>query len=165
MNFKKIFIILSGFQLTWLSCIFGQYFSIPLLGVFIGILYLLFFFYLNKDRKNTLKIIIFISLIGCIFDNLLSFFGIFVINSKYTLIYIPIWLIILWLCFSSLFVEVFLFLKNRPIISFLLGFFLVPPTYYVGIVLNIANSSSLITAMSLMAFFWGLLFFFYSKFK
>ena len=44
MNRSKVFLTLTGYQLTWLACVFGEnYFSQPFLGLYIGIPYLLIF--------------------------------------------------------------------------------------------------------------------------
>ena len=42
-NFKNIFLILSGFQITWLSCIFGEIYKLSYLGLIIGSIYLIIY--------------------------------------------------------------------------------------------------------------------------
>ena len=39
-NAKNIFLTLLGYQLTWIFCIFGEYYNIPLAGLIMGILIL-----------------------------------------------------------------------------------------------------------------------------
>lgn len=164
MNFKQIFLTLSGFQLTWLFCIFGEYYGSPLLGFIIGILYLSIFFYFNKNKFYAFKICLIFSLIGYFFDSMLGFFEIFIIKSKISVGYLPIWFLVLWPSFTTLFVDLLLFLKNRIFLAFFMGTFLAPPTYYIGIPLGIAESNNLILSMIFMAFFWGLFLIFYTFF-
>ena len=159
---KNIFLTLLGFQLTWIFCVFGEYYSMPLSGLFMGILYLAIFFYSINYRLRALKICLIFSSIGYLFDSILGFSELFTIESKITVGYLPIWFLILWPSFSTLFVTILSFLKDRPILAFLLGSLFAPPTYYFGIPLGIAKSSNLIFAMIVMAIFWGLLLMLYS---
>ena len=76
--------------------------------------------------------------------------------------YLPIWFIVLWPAFSTLFVNVLYFLKNIPIIAFLIGSTIAPPTYYFGIPLGIARSDNILFALFIMMLFWGLFLTFYS---
>ena len=161
---KKNVITLTGFQLAWLFCVFGEYYNHSLLGIVAGFFYLLFFFYLNNNRLRALKICIIFSLIGYIFDSILSFNKIFLINSNITFGYLPIWFLVLWPSFTTLFVDLLVFLRNHIYVAFLMGSLLVPPTYYLGIPLGLAESNNLLLAMIIMMFFWGFFLSFYSFF-
>ena len=117
------------------------------------------------ERPNGLKISrkpTPLGVLGIIFDSFLSYSGLYVINSSFMFGFIPIWLVVLWISFSTLFVDILIFLKKRRFISFLAGFLLVPPTYYVGIALNIAKSNNLFLTILTMAIFWGTLLYIYS---
>ena len=86
----------------------------------------------------------------------------FTIKSNLKVGYLPIWFLILWPSFSTLFVNILSFLKNRPILAFLMGSILAPPTYYLGIPLGIAETSNILLAMTVMVVFWGLFLTMYS---
>lgn len=161
---KNIFLTLLGYQTTWLFCVFGEYYASPLLGIIIGILYLSIFFYFTNSKIRSLKICLFFSLIGYLFDSMLGYFEFFNIKSNVMVGYLPIWFLVLWPCFTTLFVNVLSFLKNRPFLAFLIGSFLAPPTYYLGIPLGIAESENLILSMAIMFIFWGLFLMVYSFF-
>ena len=154
---NKFFLTLSGFQLTWISCVFGEYCNFPFFGCLIGSIYLIFFFYFQNDKIKKIKICFIYSLIGYSFDSILSFSQIFVFDSELIVGFLPIWLLFLWPSFTTLFIDILVFLKKRILLAFLIGAILVPPTYYIGIPLGLANSNNLFLAMSIMAFFWGLL--------
>ena len=79
--------------------------------------------------------------------------------------YLPIWFLVLWPAFSTLFVDVLSFLKNRPVVAFILGSLFAPLAYYSGIPLGIANSNNLTLAIIIMTVFWGSLLTFYSIYK
>ena len=159
---KNIFLTLCGFEMTWFACVIGDYKGFPSLGIILGLIYLTLFFYFSIDRVKAIKTCLKYSVLGIIFDSFLSYSGLYVINSSFMFGFIPIWLVVLWISFSTLFVDILIFLKKRPLISFLAGFILVPPTYYVGIALDIARSSNLFLAVATMAIFWGAFFYFYS---
>ena len=118
--------------------------------------------YFINYKLQALKICLLFSLVGYLFDSILGFSKLFSIKSEILVGYLPIWFLILWPSFSTLFVDVLSFLKNRPIIAFIVGSVFAPPTYYLGITLNIAKSSNLSLAMIVMVIFWGLLLMFYS---
>lgn len=162
---KNAFLTLSGFQLTWLCCVFGEYYNMPLIGFFVGIFYIIIFFYFINNKKQALQICFIFSFIGYFFDSVLSFFNLFVIESNITIGYLPIWFLVLWPSFSSLFVNILNFLRNRSLLAVIMGSLLVPPTYYFGIPLGIATSNNLFLAFFLMIIFWGLLLFYYSIYQ
>ena len=159
---KNIFLTLLGYQLTWLFCVFGEYYNVSLAGLIIGILYLGIFFYFIKYKLRALKICFIFSLIGYLFDSILSFSELFTIESNIKIGYLPVWFLILWPSFSTLFVNILSFLKNRPILAFLMGSIFAPPTYYLGIPLGIAETSNILLAMTIMVVFWGLFLTMYS---
>ena len=74
----KVFLVLTGYQLTWLACVFGETkFSNHVLGIWVGIIFLLTYFYFNIDRKKFIKISFLISVPGYIFDTLLVYLQIY----------------------------------------------------------------------------------------
>ena len=161
-NTKNIFLTLLGYQLTWIFCVFGEYYNISLAGLIMGILYLAIFFYYINNKLRAFKICFIFSLIGYLFDSLLGFSELFIIKSNIIFGYLPIWFLILWPSFSTLFVNVLSFLKNRPILAFFMGSLFAPPTYYLGIPLGIAKSNNLFLAIIIMIIFWGLFLILYS---
>ena len=161
---KKIFLTLLGFQTTWMFCVFGEYYSFPLAGLLVGILYLSIFFYFIDYKIRALKICLLFSFIGYLFDSILGYSELFNLKSNIMFGYLPVWFVVLWPSFSTLFVNVLFFLKNRPLLAFLMGSLLAPPTYYLGIPLGIAESENIILSMTIMVIFWGLFLIYYSFF-
>tara|TARA_B100000029_G_scaffold411722_1_gene414168 strand:+ start:1096 stop:1590 length:495 start_codon:yes stop_codon:yes gene_type:complete len=158
----RILLILLGFQITWLACVFGEYFNYPWLGVLAGFLYLFLFYLKTIDKKFAFKTIIIFAIPGYIFDSFIQAFGIYKIESDLIIGYLPIWMIILWPAFTTLFVDVLNFLKNKPILAIFLGATLGPGAYYSGVPLGIAYFSDINLGLGIMAIFWGILMFIYS---
>ena len=158
----RIFLILLGFQITWLACVLGEYFNYPWLGIVVGLVYLILFF-LNIDNKSfALKTIIIFSVPGYIFDSSIQAINIYKIESDLIVGFLPAWMLILWPTFTTLFVEVLNFLKTRPILSIFLGIIFGPGAYYAGVPFGIASYTNLILGLGVMAIFWGTLMFIYS---
>tara|TARA_Y100001936_G_C16054617_1_gene660119 strand:+ start:1522 stop:2028 length:507 start_codon:yes stop_codon:yes gene_type:complete len=159
---KNIFFTLTGYQITWLCCVFGEYYNFSFLGLIAGTLYLCIFFYFIDVKIRALKICLIFSVIGYFFDSFLGYIELFNIKSNIMFGYLPIWFLVLWPSFTTLFVQVLCFLKNHQILSLILGSSLAPPTYYLGIPLGIAVSENILLSMTIMVIFWGLYLMFYS---
>tara|TARA_B100000575_G_C23020656_1_gene587758 strand:- start:240 stop:752 length:513 start_codon:yes stop_codon:yes gene_type:complete len=165
MNKIKIFLTLTGYQITWLACVFGENkFDEPLLGFYIGFLYLVIFFYFNKNKLNFLKLSLYISIPGYFFDTLMVYFLIYEFNTSLKIGVLPIWMLLLWPSFSTLFDEILTIFKKYKFFGIFLSAILGPLTYYlgepIGIILIINNTLFFI----LMILFWILLMIFYLQF-
>ena len=123
-NAKNIFLTLLGYQLTWIFCVFGEYYNIPLAGLIMGVLYLTIFFYSVNYKLRALKICFVFSLFGYLFDSILGFSELFTIKSNIMVGYLPIWFLILWPSFSTLFVNILFFLKKSSCTCFFYGIFI-----------------------------------------
>ena len=74
----KIFSMLSGYQLTWLMCVFGElWYNSFIPGLICGLFFLAICFLISKNKKKTTQIVFLISFIGYLFDTLLVFFEIY----------------------------------------------------------------------------------------
>ena len=162
MNKLNIFLILLGFQLTWMSCVLGEIYFNSYFGLIVGIFYLLFFFYFNKNKRSAFRVILIFSFIGYGFDSLIVYFNIYNINSDTVVLFLPIWFIALWPSFATLFVDLLIFLKDKKLLSIFLGITFAPPTYYLGIPLGIAYSNNIFIMFFVMVVFWGSFLYFYS---
>ena len=54
MNKLKIFIILTGYQFTWLACVFGEKYFLNL-GIYVGLIYLALYLYFSKNKNSFIK--------------------------------------------------------------------------------------------------------------
>ena len=162
MNKFKIFLTLTGYQITWLACVFGENkFNQPLLGVYVGSLYLIIFFYFNKKKANFFKLSLSISIPGYFFDTLMVFLSIYNFNVNPIIGTTPIWLVILWLSFSTLFDEILIIFKKYKLIGIVLSGILGPLTYYLGQPLGIITINNIFLFFIFMIIFWILLMIYY----
>ena len=165
MNKIKVFLILTGYQLTWLACIFSETkFNDPLFGIYVGSIYLLIFFYFNKNKINFLKLSLYISVPGYLFDTLMVYLNIYEFNTSLVIGTVPAWMIILWLSFSTLFDEILIFFKKYKIIGIVLSGILAPLTYYVGEPIGVISINNILVFAVLMVLFWILFIIYYIEF-
>ena len=162
MKFIKTFLTLTGYQLTWLACVFGQIkFNQPSLGLYVGLIYLIIYFYFSKNKINLIKVCLYISLPGYFFDTLMVYFSVYNFNVSHYIGLLPGWMFILWLSFSTLFDEILIFFKKYKLIGILLSGLLGPITYYIGLPLGLINIDNTFIFFILMSLFWCLLMLFY----
>ena len=158
----KIFLMLSGYQLTWLMCVFGElWYSSFVPGLVCGLLFLAICFINSDNIKKTIQIVLLISLIGYLFDTNLVFFEIYNFKTSLYIGVLPIWMLVLWPSFAILFDEILIFLSKYKIIAVILSSILGPLTYFAGSPLGLININNLLVFFILMIVFWAILMIFY----
>ena len=162
MNKLRVFLTLTGYQITWLACAFGENkFAQPVGGIYFGIIFLFLYLYFCKNKIRFLKIAFLISLPGYLFDSLMVYFSIYEFNTSFVIGTLPIWMPILWLSFSTLFDEILVFFQKFKLIGIFLGGLLGPLTYYLGETINVLSINNIILFVILMVIYWCLLMIFY----
>ena len=158
----KIFLILSGYQLTWLMCVFGElWYNSFIPGLVCGLLFLAICFVKSNNIKKTTQIVFLISFIGYLFDTSLVFFEIYNFQTSLYVGVLPIWMLVLWPSFAILFDEILIFLSKYKIIAVILSSILGPLTYFAGSPLGLININNLFLFFILMIVFWAILMIFY----
>ena len=158
----KIFLMLSGYQLTWLMCVFGELlYNSFLPGLICGLLFLTICFINSDNKKKTIQTVLLISILGYLFDTILVFFEIYNFKTSLYIGVLPIWMIVLWPSFAILFDEILIFLSKYKIIAVILSSILGPLTYFAGSPLGLININNLVVFFILMIVFWAILMIFY----
>jgi len=158
----KIFLMLSGYQLTWLMCVFGELlYNSFLPGLICGLLFLTICFINSDNKKKTIQTVLLISILGYLFDTILVFFEIYNFKTSLYIGVLPIWMIVLWPSFAILFDEILIFLSKYKIIAVILSSILGPLTYFAGSPLGLININNLVVFFILMILFWAILMIFY----
>ena len=158
----KIFLMLSGYQLTWLMCVFGElWYNSFIPGLVCGLLFLAICFVKSDNIKKTTQIVFLISFIGYLFDTSLVFFEIYYFRTSLYVGVLPIWMLVLWPSFAILFDEILIFLSKHKIIAVILSSILGPLTYFAGSPLGLININDLFLFFILMIVFWAILMIFY----
>ena len=158
----KIFLMLSGYQLTWLMCVFGELlYNSFLPGLICGLLFLTICFINSDNKKKTIQTVLLISILGYLFDTILVFFEIYNFKTSLYIGVLPIWMIVLWPSFAILFDEILIFLSKHKIIAVILSSILGPITYFAGSPLGLININNSVVFFILMILFWAILMIFY----
>lgn len=158
----KIFLMLSGYQLTWLMCVFGELlYNSYLPGLICGLLFLTICFINSDNKKKTIQTVLLISILGYLFDTILVFFEIYNFKTSLYIGLLPIWMIVLWPSFAILFDEILIFLSKYKVIAVILSSILGPLTYFAGSPLGLININNLLVFFILMILFWAILMIFY----
>ena len=162
MSKLKIILILSGYQFTWLMCVFGELlYNSFIPGFIFGLVFLLLSFLNSNNKKKFTFIVLSIAIIGYIFDSILVFLKIYNFNVSLYFGFLPIWMLVLWPSFSILFDEVFVFLTNYKFLALFLSGSLGPLTYYSGVPLGLIGMNQLYLFIFLMIIFWVSLMYLY----
>ena len=158
----NIFLMLSGYQLTWLMCVFGElWYNSFVPGLICGLIFLAICFGNSENKKKTSLIVFLISLTGYLFDSLMVFFEIYNFKTSLYIGVLPIWMIVLWPSFAILFDEILIFLSKYKIIAVIMSSILGPLTYFAGSPLGLININNLLIFFILMVVFWAILMIFY----
>jgi hypothetical protein len=158
----NIFLMLSGYQLTWLMCVFGElWYNSFFPGLISGLLFLAICFVNSENKKKTSLIVFLISLMGYLFDSFMVFFEIYNFKTSFYVGVLPIWMIVLWPSFAILFDEILIFLSKYKIIAVMLCSILGPLTYFAGSPLGLVKINNLFVFFILMIVFWATLMIFY----
>ena len=162
MNKLKIFIILTGYQLTWLACVFGEKYFLNL-GIYVGLIYLALYLYFSKNKKRSLLICFLIAIPGYLFDSMMIYLSIYQFNSSEVIGMLPSWMIILWLSFSTLFDEILVVFKKYQFLGIIFSIILGPFTYYLGEPIGIILINQFLFFFTFMILFWFLLMIYYQR--
>ena len=158
----KVFFTLTGYQLTWLACVFGEIkFNEANLGVYVGFVYLSLYFYYNQNKIKFLKVSLLLSIPGYLYDSFLVYSQIYEFTSSFIVGTLPLWMIILWLSFSTLFDEILTIFKKFKKMGLFLSAVLGPITYYLGEPIGIILINDKILFFGLMVPFWLFLMLYY----
>jgi len=99
-----------------------------------------------------------------LFDSLLVLLSAYKFECIWKLDVLPIWLIILWLSFATLFVDVLVFFQRYLILGVLISVILGPLTYYLGKPIGIIVIYNYYFFFISMILFWALLMHYYLKY-
>ena len=161
-NSRLKFIIFNilGLQITWGACAYGATHEFPMLGVIVGVAYIVLHFIFVVERQRDLYVLISIGLLGVLLDfintqlNLVSF----AIQENSYLI-LPYWLIVLWMVFSLMVPHSLYWLKQNMLVASLAGAIGGSLSYWMGHKLG-ALAFPEPTSISFLIYFiqWGIFF-------
>jgi hypothetical protein len=152
-----ILINIISFNLAWIGLVYFGNSFIPIATLFL----IIHFVFLSNDR-NEIRFSVFVCFIGIAIDSSLKFYNIFIFQGS---LYIPVWLVFLWVCFSTTLCHSLRFLEKSIWIQIAAGL-IAPFSYIAGNKLGAVDfGESTFIIYIILALIWSTLFvlFFYLK--
>ena len=121
-----------GLQITWAACAYGATHSQPMLGVIVGVIYLIFHFSFTPTRRNDILTMCCLATFGIAMDYINMRIGIISFSDTSESNFIPLWLITLWCVFSLMIPHSLHWLSKKPLLAFMLGGLGGSSSYWLG---------------------------------
>ena len=149
-----------GLQCTWASCAYGATHEWPLLGVWVGLVYMGLHFILVEERLRDVNVVFVLGIFGIFLDIVNTWFGVISFPTDDTIVFfLPYWLMVLWFVFSLMLPHSLYWLEKNMTLAFFAGAIGGSSSYLLGHVLG-AITFSQSTPISFMIYFieWGIMF-------
>lgn len=147
-----------GFQLAWFACVLSAANEKAYVGMIVVLIVLVLQLLLSVNRLRTLSLMLAISFLGASWDSFLTTQSILVFETGQMLPGMaPVWIIAMWLSFSTTVSISFRWLYSRYGLSALLGAVSGPLSYQAGAALGAVSIPNPIMANVYLALGWGLL--------
>lgn len=149
-----------GLQFTWGACAYGATHELPLLGVWVGLVYLVIHFILVEDRLRDVSVLLALGIFGIILDTLNTWLNVVSFPDDNTVaLFLPYWLMVLWFVFSLMVPHSLYWLEKNMPIAFIAGAIGGSASYLLGHELG-AITFSQPTTISFIIYFieWGIFF-------
>ncbi len=150
----------TGLQVTWAACAYGATHALPLLGVYVGLAYIVAHFIFSKLRIRDLKIMLIVGLLGIAIDSIFTQFNLLSF-PEFTNQHLPIpaWLIVLWFVFALMVPYSLYWLRKNLKIASIAGALGGSLSYLLGHILGALHFAEPIWITFMFYFIeWGLFF-------
>jgi hypothetical protein len=122
-----------GFQIGWFACVLGAAYGYPLLGPLVALPVIGLHLMRQADRSPELALMCLVALIGSTYDQTLMWFDLVNYSaSLWSLDWLPIWMITLWLLFATTLNVSLKWLQDRYLLAAVFGFIGGPLAYWGG---------------------------------
>lgn len=110
------------FQLAWVACVIGAGKGVPWLGVIVTALVLSWHLYQAKNVKPELLLMLCALIIGAAYDqSMLSLGYISYLNNGWGNAIVPVWILALWLAFTTTLNVSLRWMRSKPLIAVIFG--------------------------------------------
>lgn len=161
-NFGKL--LLSGllFEVVWFLCVVSPGTALVAVVTLCNLLFHAWLFDLSgpgshgvRGAARTLAWVAAVTLSGCVMDSLLFHFGLFASSTEF--VFLPAWLLLLWVNFALALRFAFHFLQRKLWMAALFGAFGGPASYLVGAKINgsVSLAEPLWLSLVILAGLWA----------
>ena len=156
-NYIKIYDLI-GFKICWIICAFSTTWGMPYLGPIVTLIFILLHLVIVKFNFRDIKIIGLAILLGLIIDSL--FFQFNLINYEGGILadfkLAPLWILSMWGGFAATLLYSLNSIKNRYILSGLIGLIAGPISYNAGVQIGSIEIDEPLGYI-MLAITWGLI--------
>lgn len=149
-----------GLQITWAACAYGATHDFPMLGVYVGLVYMALHFISVDKRFRDLNVALVIGILGILLDYMNARFNIVSFSTFDTAyLILPYWLVVLWLVFSLMVPHSLYWLNKNMLVASFAGGIGGSVSYWMGHKLG-ALTFPPPTSVSFIIYFieWGIFF-------
>lgn len=155
---QKIAINFISFQIGWFSCVLMAANNKPEVGVLITLFLVALHVFITSNKMNTIVFLLSVTLIGSVWDSVLTQQKILVYSSGMIVEYLaPIWIMTMWLIFATTLSVTFKWLYRRYWMAIALGAIFGPLAYLGGSALGAVTIPDMLVAMVSLSLGWALL--------
>ena len=141
------------FNLSWFAIILTQS---ALLAPVIALVHLLLHFRLLGAGKNELALVVWVTLVGMVLDQLLFLLGVFNLSGQPALA--PLWLACLWPVFATTLMHAFAMLRGRVVLAIAVGALGGAFSYMAGVRLSAVEFGAPVWGPFIVGATWAILF-------
>lgn len=155
-----------GFQIGWFACVLGAAHGYPLLGPLLAIPIVGLHLVRHADKPQEILLILSVTLVGSLYDQILMMFGLVsYAPAIWSERWLPIWMITLWILFSTTLNMSLRWLQGRYLLAALFGFIGGPLAYWAGARLGAIQWLSHDSLLLALAAGWAILMPLFMKFS
>jgi len=146
------------FQIGWFACVIGAAKQLPWLGVAVVLACVAWHLASAKNARAELILLLIALVIGGLFDQFMQTAGLITYHAHgWSSELVPVWILALWLAFSTTLNVSLRWMHERWLVAFLFGAIGGPFAYLGAAKIGAANLDRMPTSYLLLAIGWGVL--------
>ncbi len=158
MSLQALLINVIGFQLGWFACVLSAANNQPVAGIMIAYMIVAIHLYLAKNKTQTIILLLSVTLLGSLWDSLLSSQNVLVFNTGIIATFLaPYWIITMWTLFATTLNVSFRWLYGHYWYAMIIGAISGPLTYLAGAALGAVVIPQPLTAIIILAIGWSVI--------
>lgn len=154
---SKIVINIILFQIGWFACVLSAANNHPLVGACISLFIIVSHVLLSREYKQEIRIIVIAMVIGLFLDSFIISAGLITYTSGMLNDFIaPYWIVLMWALFATTLNYSLSWMRNKLLVSVVLGAIAGPLAYYAGMKLGAVEFINEMKALISLSIGWAI---------
>ena len=154
---SKIVINIILFQIGWFACVLSAANNHPLVGASISLFIIVSHVLLSREYKQEIRIIVIAMVIGLFLDSFIISAGLITYTSGMLNDFIaPYWIVLMWALFATTLNYSLSWMRNKLLVSVVLGAIAGPLAYYAGMKLGAVEFINEMKALISLSIGWAI---------